>query len=298
MPVSIHGKFYEHDWLWFGQYSGAHSDGPIYTFLEKHTPPNMILKVYRADGVVDEPNYPIARRLLSEVELTDAVGALSTRNVSDPRIILLPLDDATFSRGVCDVVSSECELPPWEERKPVAYWRGTMSGGDYPTIRTNVVWHLYQSPHADVKFIRRDDMGPNQMGALCYQEDGRFFDEKRSLADHVACKYIFIIDGNCIASAHQWVFASGSVPVMVTHPGNNYWLLKYLKPMVHYVPVNYDLSDLHQKLEWLVQNDAEAKQIAINAMEIARTVLSAEFQQEYLLEEINRVSALYANSPA
>jgi hypothetical protein len=167
-----------------------------------------------------------------------------------------------------------------------------MSGGSYPTIRTHVVWHLYQSPHADVKFVRRNDMSAEQMGALCYQEDDRFFDQKRPLSDHVRCKYIFIIDGNCIASAHQWVFASGSVPVMVTHPGNNYWLLKYLKPMVHYVPISYDLSDLNEKLEWLVNNDAEAKQIAVNAMELARTVLSSEFQQGYLLKEINRVSSL------
>jgi spore maturation protein CgeB len=85
---------------------------------------------------------------------------------------------------------------------------------------------------------------------------------------------------------------------MVTHPGNNYWLLKYLKPMVHYVPVNYDLSDLNEKIEWLVNNDAEAKKIAVNAMELARTVLSAEFQHGYLLKEIDRVASLYANIPA
>jgi hypothetical protein len=292
MPVSIHGKFYDHDWLWFGQYSGCHADGPIYAFLEKHTPPSMNLKVYRADGIAAEPNYPIAIRLLSEVDPSDAVAALCTRNVSDSRSILLPIDDTMFVKGACEVVSSECSLPPWEERKPIAYWRGTMSGGPYPTIRTNVVWHLYQSPHADVKFVRCADMGPSQMGALCYQEDSRFFDEKRSLADHVQHKYILIIDGNCIASAHQWVFASGSVPVMVTHPGNKYWLLKYLKPMVHYVPIQYDLSDLNEKLEWLVNNDAEAKQIAANAMELARTVLSPEFQRGYLLREIDRVSSL------
>jgi hypothetical protein len=292
MPVSIHGKFYENDWLWFGQYSGCHSDGAVYAFLEKHTPATMNLKVYRADGICDEPKYPIARRLLSEVELTDAVGALSTRNVYDPRIILLPLDDNMFSRGACDIVASECVLPSWEDREPVAFWRGTMSGGAYPTIRTGVVWALYQNPHANVKFVRRDDMGPEQMGPLCYQGDDRFFDDKRTLADHVQHKYIFVIDGNCIASAHQWVFASGSVPIMVTHPGNNYWLLKYLKPMVHYVPVQYDLSDLHEKIDWLVKNDNEAKRIAENAMELARTVLSSEFQHGYLLKEIERVSSL------
>lgn len=292
MPVSIHGQFYEHDWLWCGKYSCCHADGAIYAFLEKYTPPTMNLKVYRADGIVVEPNYPLALRLLCEVDSADTVGALTTRNVSDPRIILLPLDDDSFLGGVCGVVSSECTLPPWEERRPVAYWRGTMSGGNYPTIRTNVVWHLYQSPHADVKFVRRNDLGPAQMGALCYQEDDRFFDQGRPLSDHVQHKYILIVDGNCIASAQQWVFASGSVPLMITHPDNDWWFRKHLKPMVHYVPIQYDLSDLKEKIEWLVMNDDKAKDIATNAMEFARTVLSAEFQHGYLFREIQRAASV------
>jgi spore maturation protein CgeB len=101
-------------------------------------------------------------------------------------------------------------------------------------------------------------------------------------------KYILVLDGNCIASSHQWVFASGSVPIMVTHPDNNYWFKKYLKPGVHYVSVKYDLSDLREKIEWLVNNDAEAKQIANNAMEFAKTVLSSEFQHGHLVKEIRR----------
>jgi hypothetical protein len=39
------------------------------------------------------------------------------------------------------------------------------------------------------------------------------------------------------------------------------------------VPIKYDLSDLKEKIEWLVNNDAEARKIAENAMEFARTRL-------------------------
>ena len=66
--------------------------------------------------------------------------------------------------------------------------------------------------------------------------------------------------------------------------------------MVHYVPISYDLSDLNEKLEWLVNNDAAAKQIAENAMEFARTVLSAEFQQNYLRNELSRALGLITES--
>jgi spore maturation protein CgeB len=62
--------------------------------------------------------------------------------------------------------------------------------------------------------------------------------------------------------------------------------------MVHYVPIAYDLSDVKEKIEWLMANDDNAKQIAQNAMEFARTVLSPEFQRGYLLKEITRAAGL------
>jgi spore maturation protein CgeB len=76
---------------------------------------------------------------------------------------------------------------------------------------------------------------------------------------------------------------------MVTHPDNNYWFKKYLKPMVHYVPVEYDLSDLKEKIEWLRCNDDKAKQIAKNATEFAIIVLSPHFQRGYLREEVMKL---------
>ena len=39
--------------------------------------------------------------------------------------------------------------------------------------------------------------------------------------------------------------------------------------MVHYVPVAHDLSDLMEKIDWLRNNDEEAKKIAFNAIEFA-----------------------------
>ena len=59
--------------------------------------------------------------------------------------------------------------------------------------------------------------------------------------------------------------------------------------MVHYVPIQYDLSDLHEKLQWLVANDDEAQKIARNAMKFSKTVFSAEFQKAYVESEVNRI---------
>ena len=90
------------------------------------------------------------------------------------------------------------------------------------------------------------------------------------------------MDGACIASNHQWVFGSGSVPVMVTHPDNEYWFREYLVPMVNYVPIKYDLSNLIEQLEWLVSHDDEARSIAVAAKELSIRIFAPAFQREYI----------------
>jgi hypothetical protein len=51
---------------------------------------------------------------------------------------------------------------------------------------------------------------------------------------------------------------------------------------VHYVPVNEDLSDLVEKLEWAKAHDQEAKEIAANAHQFACEHIAQEACDEYL----------------
>jgi hypothetical protein len=113
---------------------------------------------------------------------------------------------------------------------------------------------------------------------------------KCGLDEHFRYKYILIVDGTHIASNHMWVFGSGAVPIMITHPDNDYWFRRFIVPMVHYVPIEYhDLSDLEEKIKWLQEHDFEAKNIMNNAMHLAETVFSPEFQQQYLRDEMHRI---------
>jgi len=289
-----------HSWAWAGGYSCCHADGAIVRAMKTYLQglePSTTFALTMADGYSSRPDNTIALKSREDFERiipgpNTIVGILCTRDFSDPRAVLMPLDDESFTQGVCEVVSSRATLPSWESKKPIVFWRGCLSGGLAPTPRTRAVWELYDFPHADVKLTRERCMDPPHMGRLIFPQDTRFYDESRTLGDHLAHKYILIIDGNCIASAHQWVFASGSVPVMITHPENDWWFRKYLKPMVHYVPIQYDLSDLREKIEWLIANDDKAKEIAANAMEFARTVLSAEFQHGYLFREVRRAAGV------
>lgn len=290
----------QHDSPWSGIYSHCHINGPIVTTSQSYIntlEPSITFVVPMADGYSTTPKRDVALKGPDDFESVipgpdTIVGILCTRAFTDPRAVLLPLDDESFENGVYSTVSSRAKYPVWEEKKPIAYWRGCLSGGVAPTVRTRTVWELHNFPHADAKFTRNTCMDAAHMGRLIYSQDTRFYDEARGLDDHLQHKYILIVDGNCIASAHQWVFASGSVPIMITHPDNDWWFRKYLKPMVHYVPVNHDLSDLKEKIEWLIANDDKAKEIAENALEFAKTVLSADFQHEYLLAEIKRAAGV------
>lgn len=207
------------------------------------------------------------------------VISLCTRNFDRTNILLSPLDDASFDYGV-QCIFQGISIPSWEDRKNVVFWRGGCSGHDRPTtIRLDVTNNLYPRNDCDVRLTKWDGWNgqiiPNQ-----------FFGELCDLSYHLQHKYILIVDGNCIASNHQWVFGSGAVPIMITHPKNDYWFKRYLKPMVNYVPISYDLSDLHEKIDWLQCHPEEAKSIAEEAVRFSQRVFSPEFQRYHIETEI------------
>jgi len=278
-----------HDWVWANAFSMCHLDGAIVRKLVELVP-NVC--VVQADGFVPEQNLTLALRDQADLNrLADqyhVVGILCTRGVSHPKAILLPLDDESFVHGVWHVVSTRTQHIPWKEKKSIAYWRGCLSGGLAPTLRTHVVWDLHDFEHADVKLTRNVNMNQEHQGRLIFPEDTRFYDDARSLQDHLHHKYILILDGNCIASALQWVFASGSVPVLVTHPDNDWWFRKFLIEGYHYVSVKYDLSNLRDVITYLVEHDDYAQGVARYAIAFAKTQLSAEAQREYLFTQTAR----------
>jgi len=286
---------------WDGAYSRCYPGKDIETYVNASISKQK-LKVSAifsmSDGIVDKTDFNTLQKDLgyelasntceSEYEslinsakpnTIPIVTMLCSRNFDKP-LLLLPLDDDTFKNGLT-IVLSNIKCPSWNDRKSIAFWRGGSSGFDRPkTVRMKVTEKLFGNPLTDVRMIKW----------------GTWEDEKNIPDEHcdIRCpldkyfkyKYIFIIDGKLIASNHQWVFGSGSVPIMVTHPNNNYWFKKYLKPMKNYVPINYDLSDLEEKIQWLVSNDDEARKIAENALHFSKEVFSPEFQRKYIDNEL------------
>jgi len=215
--------------------------------------------------------------------------ALCTRGFRDKKIVYLPLDDEGFTYGVNVSVDSRSFFVPWPQKKPIAFWRGGLSGGDYPTVRTRFVEIFRNSKIIDAK-LNRQFATPGRLGPISINDDD-LFDVDRDTKIHTQHKYILIIDGAVVASALQWVFASGCVPILVTHPENEYWFKKYLKPGFHCMVVKYDLSDVEETVQWLIDHDEEAHRIAANAREFSARVFSPQFQRSHIITEIQRALA-------
>lgn len=266
---------------WYGELSKCYAGGAIESYvrrsIETHTKRSPVIFTQN-DGIDQEQYTKIKTTYPNSI-----VATLCTRNFWKDDLLLLPLDDETFQHGLVDTLS-KYKTVSWERKKPIAFWRGGTSGCELITPRVRVVDTLLSNPYSDVRFTRGvSEESDNKISSE------KFAPHRVSIEDHLHYKYIFIIDGNVIASSHQWVFGSGSVPIMVTHPDNRYWFERFLQPMKNYVPIAYDLSDLEEKIAWLVSHDREAKQIAENAAYLAQTLFSSEFQKAYVDNQIRSI---------
>jgi len=89
--------------------------------------------------------------------------------------------------------------------------------------------------------------------------DERIFSNFVSTKDHLKYKYLINVDGDtCSWTRVPMILLSGSVMIW-QYSEKTEWFLPYLIPWKHYVPVKADLSDLYEKIEWLRNNDEEAK---------------------------------------
>ena len=215
------------------------------------------------------------------------IGTLAQRfELKNLHYLYIPLDDYRFINGYN--YQNEPYFVRWEDKIPKAYWRGEYSGtiDDVDEIkelvRIRTVRELLDFELADVK-----------MTNVCNRANGKNIPEEYFVPHRVSYQEMFkykifmIIDGNVIASNHMWGFATYCVPLIISNA--KCWFSEYLIPFVNYVPVNYDLSDLKDKIRWIIENDEKAKIIAENAFKLSQEKFTPEFQKKYLEEKINKI---------
>jgi hypothetical protein len=192
---------------------------------------------------------------------------------------------ARLRRRVC------AHRPAWSERRPVAYWRGSSTGGSLGqgedvmrNGRVKLCMTALEHPLlVDAKLGRVVDCHPDSEALLVAKGLVDDF-----LAEHqqLAARYLISIDGWAGEwSGMAWKLASGSVVLMVESDWEQ-WYQRRLEPYRHYVPVRRDLSDLATQVEWCRDHDDECRAIASAAEELMRTEVtfaeSVRFTREQL----------------
>jgi hypothetical protein len=86
--------------------------------------------------------------------------------------------------------------------------------------------------------------------------------KKLSMKDQLRYKAIIMIEGNDVATGLKWALMSNSV-LMIPPPTLTTWAMEeLLEPWVHYVPLNASLGDAEEKMQWVLDHDSEAREIA------------------------------------
>jgi hypothetical protein len=109
---------------------------------------------------------------------------------------------------------------------------------------------------------------------------------KLTLEQQMSYKYIIHIDGHVSAFRLSQELAMGCVLLIVDSP-YRLWFRDWLKPFVHYVPVQADLSDLLDKIKWCKAHEEECILMTENCKEF----YNSNLQKDGILNYLQRLLA-------
>ena len=200
----------------------------------------------------------------------------------------------------------DCKLfPPvnffnteWKNKKPTAIFRGASTGCGV-NIDTNVRLKLAyisattppdeQGPLLDAG-ISKWNVRPRKLNGEKYLQTIDVPDMNKKgivLASFLTplqqsgYKYIVHVDGHVSAFRLSLEMSMGCC-ILIANSKYRLWFRSMMKPMVDYVPVKADLSDLLDKIRWCRQNDKKCEVIAKNAMKFYVKYLQKDGMLDYL----------------
>jgi hypothetical protein len=213
--------------------------------------------------------------LINLDDSADAAGLALCSNRDDS--ILIPDTDFLNSFGYRQSrMDFGAEAPTWKKRMQLAFWRGSTTG-----VRLSESWHSLPRLRlcqlsSQIEYQSIFDVGVSSLTQASKFEEKEIIEAgyirnfvPLSLSNQY--KYQIDIDGNTNAwSALFQKLLSGSAVLKIASPHNfRQWYYDELIPWVNYVPVKSDMSDLIEKIYWLIDHDDEAMQIGINGRKLA-----------------------------
>jgi len=119
----------------------------------------------------------------------------------------------------------------------------------------------------------------------------------KDVTDWQNFKYYVNLDGVVMGGRITKLLSLGGV-VLQHQAGYTEHVDALMKPYEHYVPIEYDLSDLVEKVEWLQENDEEARRIADNGKKLAMERMRLEDHMCYVWRALEGLGAKTAAAPS
>jgi beta-1,4-mannosyl-glycoprotein beta-1,4-N-acetylglucosaminyltransferase len=284
------------DALWDGLFSKVLLNGFLVKYIQSCLKKNTIFIIPKSDGNINRNKFINDNKYhdvdwdtqiqpyidyAKQKKKVFIIGVLCQVNEEkDINYIYLPLDDDIFNYGIKHFFN-ENNLPLWENKKNELCWRGSCSGvGGLESLRVRFCDTVYKY-----------NINTNVRLCTWWSENKNipvnYFADRINYTEFLKYKIFFIVDGNCIASNHMYGFSIGSIPFLISN--SICWFSNLIIPYKHYIPVNYDLSNLIEQIEWVQNNDSYAKIIANNALLFAETYFSSEYQKQYIKDKLDNI---------
>ena len=178
---------------------------------------------------------------------------------------------------------------PWSEKKEIAIFRGSMTGCGHDidtNIRLKAAYMSMSNKNVLDAGITKWNARPRKLKNNEYLKIPEInaqipLVEFMSYENQSKYKYILNIDGHVSAFRLSNELGMGSVVLLV----NSTWKLWYshlLQPYEHYIPVNSDLSNLLEIIDWCKSNDKTCKKIAENAKKFSELYLCKNSMFDYM----------------
>ena len=186
----------------------------------------------------------------------------------------------------------------WNNKKSICIFRGSATGCG-ATVENNVRlkaadMSLDYPDLLDAKIVKFNSRMKKFMGepikiantkSYRFQLGNFITDEEKS-----TYKYILNLDGH-VSACRLSTEMSMKCCILLADSKYSLWFKYLMKPYEHYIPVNEDLSNLIEIIQWCKEHDDECKMIAENAYVFYQKYLTKDGIMEYVKYRLNQVSS-------
>jgi hypothetical protein len=193
------------------------------------------------------------------------------------------------------------DVVPWSQKKGVAIWRGSTTGGLYNVDnwrslpRSRLVQICQNKTDlcdaAFTNWVQISEDAKKEMLAELGQAAPMPF---RQMSHY---KYVIVVDGNAAPSSRflQLLF-SRSVILKQSSPDSEFYY-SALEPWLHYLPVSFDMTDILSVIKWAQANDKHMEIMAERTYQWARAHIRNDVVGCHLSSLLGKYASMMSYMP-